>query len=515
MKSFFIVVFLLINTQHETRQQCDAYIQSAIKAMHRKEHSKSLELLVKAQKLAQEKGWHSELFLSYNNIGANYYKLSDYGEALENYLAAYDIALKHLDSQQEIVVLNNIGILFYQENKLQEAEKYFLKAYTIASENTDNFKIGLYAVNLGLVLNNAGRLKEANDYLEQALPLLQGHQNILLQGKYALAENFYLRNKNQEAKDYLLKLIPQLHDVEFSEQKVSGLLLLSEIYQNEGDSNRALDYALLSRSPYNSLDAQIRTNEQLSNLNYESRNYKLANIYKDSVIIFKDSLYNIKSNSQFEANRVKFSVRNYEIEIIENAKNFQSERKTLYILFSAIVILLLILIWAWRGNSIKYRQRKIIEERNQKIKMLEMESELEAKNRSLAVKALNLSSRNEMLQEVIQNIKDQPDLVNKPEIRNYVSKLNRHIKKDSANDDFLLHFEETNHGFLSSLREKHPNLNANDIRYVSYLYMNLSIKEISSLLNITPDACRKRKERIGKKMDLQETAELFSYLSSI
>ena len=120
-----------------------------------------------------------------------------------------------------------------------------------------------------------------------------------------------------------------------------------------------------------------------------------------------------------------------------------------------------------------------------------------------------------MLQEVIQNIKDQPDLVNKPEIRNYVSKLNRHIKKDSANDDFLLHFEETNHGFLSSLREKHPNLNANDIRYVSYLYMNLSIKEISSLLNITPDACRKRKERIGKKMDLQETAELFSYLSSI
>jgi len=55
----------------------------------------------------------------------------------------------------------------------------------------------------------------------------------------------------------------------------------------------------------------------------------------------------------------------------------------------------------------------------------------------------------------------------------------------------------------------------NDIRFLSYLYMNLSIKEISSLLNITPDACRKRKERIAKKMGLQETAELFPYLSHI
>lgn len=144
-----------------------------------------------------------------------------------------------------------------------------------------------------------------------------------------------------------------------------------------------------------------------------------------------------------------------------------------------------------------------------------MEGELEAKNRTLAVKALNMSSRNEMLQEVIQNMKEQPELTNKPEIRKYISQLNKYLKKDTAKDDFLLHFEETNYGFLSSLREKHPSLNANEIRFISYLYMNLSIKEIASLLNITPDACRKRKERIAKKMDLQETAELFPYLSTI
>ncbi|WP_310992107.1 tetratricopeptide repeat protein [Aequorivita marina] len=515
MKSIFIALFLLLNAQQETRQECNVNIQTAIEAMHKQEHTKSLELLIKAQTIAQENRWYKELFLSLNNIGANYYKLSDYGEALENYLAAYDVALVHLDSKQEMVVLNNIGVLFYQKSNLKEAENYFFKAYEIAVAHSDSFKRGLYAINLGLVYNNAERLEEAHSYLQEALPLLENNQNVLLQGKYALVENLYLKGEYPEAKKLLEILIPELDRTEFIEQKASGLLLLSKMVQSEGNIEKAKNYALAARSRNNSLDVQILVHQQLSSLTYNNKNYDLARTYKDSVILLQDSLHSLNGNSQFEANRVKFALRNYEMEIIEKTKNFQTERKLLYIMFGGIVILLLILIWAWRSNVIKFRQKKIIEERNQKIKILEMESELEAKNRKLAAKALNLSSRNEMLQEVIQNIKEQPDLADKPEIRQYVSKLNKYLKKDTAKDDFLIHFNETNYGFLSSLREKHPSLNANDIRFISYLYMNLSIKEISSLLNITPDASRKRKERIAKKMNLQETAELFSYLSTI
>lgn len=336
MRSIFIALFLLISVQQETKQECVEYIQTAIEAMHKQEHTKSLELLIKVQKIAKEKGWHKELFLSLNNIGANYYKLSDYGEALENYLAAYDIALAHLDSKQEMVVLNNIGILFYQESNLAEAEKYFLKAYDIANEHSDDFKKGLYAVNLGLVYNNAGRLKEASAYLEEALPLLENNQNVYLQGKYALAENLFLKEEYQGAKETLLRLIPELDHTEFIEQKVSGLLLLSKMLQMEGNIREAQNYAIAAQSRNNSLDSQIRLHQQLSSLAYNSKNYEFARAHKDSVILLQDSLYSIKSNSQFEANRVKFSIRNYEMEIIEKTKNFQSERKLLYIVFGEL-----------------------------------------------------------------------------------------------------------------------------------------------------------------------------------
>ncbi|QNK78655.1 hypothetical protein H7F37_06140 [Winogradskyella sp. PAMC22761] len=50
--------------------------------------------------------WYKQQFLALNNIGANYYSMLDYGEALDYYLEAYTIALKHLDENEEMTVLN-------------------------------------------------------------------------------------------------------------------------------------------------------------------------------------------------------------------------------------------------------------------------------------------------------------------------------------------------------------------------------------------------------------------------
>jgi len=96
-----------------------------------------------------------------------------------------------------------------------------------------------------------------------------------------------------------------------------------------------------------------------------------------------------------------------------------------------------------------------------------------------------------------------------------ITKLKHQLKKDSDWTDFLTHFEEVNQNFLKTIKDKHSTLNQNDIRFLSYVYMNLSTKEISTLLNITLEACRKRKERIIKKMELADNTDLYDYLLSI
>mgnify|MGYP001222636636 CR=1 FL=1 len=515
MKYFLVLLLLVVPAQEKTIEQCNEMIQTAIAAMHNKEHAHSLELLTEAQTLAREKGWKRELFLAINNIGANYYKMSDYGEALKNYLEAYDIAIQHLDANQEMVVLNNIGILFYQEDKLDESEAHFYKAYRIAEDFNDTFKMGLYAVNLGLVLNKSGRLDEAHAYLEIAIPLLQNNQNVLLQAKYGVGENLYLKGDYVASEAYLLRLLPELGELEFLDHKTSLLLILSKIADDSNDYSKAIAYANSARHPNNGLEAQIDINTRLAELYYQNNDYQKAWQYRDSLLLLKDSLFGVKSMEQFESNRVKLDIIKYEKELDENNKRFMAERRLFYFLLGGALLLLLFLIWIWRNSVIKLKQKKIIADRNQKIKMLELEQELETRNRKLAVKALNMSSRNELLKDIIENIKNQPDLAGKPELLKYVTQLNRHIKNEAQWDDFFTHFEEANHGFLKALKTKHPKLLSNDIRFLSYVYMNLSIKEMASLLNITTDACRKRKERIGKKMGLQETAELYDYLSRL
>jgi len=509
---FFLIPITLVQTP---RIENYDKIQIAIREQQKGDYSKSLELLIAAKEEAEQNQWYKELFLALNNIGANYYLLTDYGEALENYLVAYEVASNHLDSQNEMVVLNNVGILFYDEDKLTDAEAYFLKAFEIANQLNTTEKKAAYAINLALLYNKMGALAKSKYYLEMAMPLLKKSPTKRLQAQFAQGEYLYLKGEYKQAKKYLRELIPQLRTVSLYDQAAYSYLFLSKIYQEEQNEEKAKYYIALASSNHNSLEAQMDVYQQASSLAQNRNNYKTALRYRDSIFLVKDSMYTVKSNNLFEANRVKFSIKKYENEMIQKEKEGLLAERIYTVILISTSILLLVLLWAWRSSVIKMKQKKIIADRNQKIKMLELKQELDAKNRKLTVKALSISSRNTLLQEVGDFIKKDPMLATKPDFKQLLSKLNQLIKKETNSHDFLVHFEETNHSFLTSLRKKHPNLNSNDIRFLSYLYMDLSIKEIAVLLHITPDACRKRKERIAKKMNLDKTAKLYPYLTSL
>jgi hypothetical protein len=511
--NYIVFIFcLFILPIQETKEECKELIQLGIEALNRQEYSASLEMLIDAQTIASNNDWNEELFSALNNIGANYYQLSDYGEALDNYLLAYDVAVKHLNNQKEMVVLNNVGILYFNDNKLEDAKTYFSKALEIASASEAKEKIALYAINLGLTLNLLGELDLAYEYLSVAQNNLED-TNMLLQVKYAIAENLYLKQDYLASQKLLNTIIPKLKANRLFEHESSSYLLLSQIFYKKSEINKALEYVLKAKNQHTSIELCIDIFEHISKIKYDLNAFSEARTYTDSVMSFKDSLHYKKREDQFESSRVKFNVKQYEQQIIEKQMKLQQERKVFYISLTAVVLLLLISLWSWRNYVTKAKQKRIISERNQKIKMLELENELEFRNRKLTSKALNMASRNELLQDIIQSINSYPDLLNNSNIKKLVQQLKKHLNNNSGWEDFLVHFEEANYGFLKTLKEKHPLLNTNDVRFICYLYMNLSVKEIASIFNITPDACRKRKQRIAKKMNLEDTSLLYDYLS--
>lgn len=82
-------------------------------------------------------------------------------------------------------------------------------------------------------------------------------------------------------------------------------------------------------------------------------------------------------------------------------------------------------------------------------------------------------------------------------------------------EHFSTYFEQRNETFINALKEQCPELSAQEIRFLSLIYLNLSTKEIALLLNITPEYCKKKKQLIAKKMGLENSKALYSFLSHL
>lgn len=550
MESIFrniVLLFLLLMPPLIYAQDidyCDQLIVEGVKEMNNKNHSKSLEILIQAKTMALDNNWHKQCFLAYNNIGANYYMMLDYGEALDNYLEAYKLAIKNLDDNFEMIVLNNIAILYSKEKQLAKAEEFFRRAYEIAYKKKDSLKIGIYAVNLAILANQKNEIKKSDEYVSITFDHLSDSSLIINQVYLAKAQNHILKNEFQQAKSIVDRILPAMNTPEMSENRLMAYMLLSSVFEDQNNIENAIYYAKQVRfDPASSIENQIEAFDRLAYLNQKSGENELAFQYKDSVIMAKDSLNQIKNGKLFENSRIKFELQNYQKELFKSQQKLQAERKMFYLILLVAIVTIFMVIWAMRINNIKQKQKKIIAENNQKIIKLELEnekndkmlleqklkekealnlleqeklkSEIESKNRQLATKALLLSSHNELIEEIIQVLLSENEISTNAEMKNTITKLKHQLKKDSDWTDFLTHFEEVNQNFLKTIKDKHSTLNQNDIRFLSYVYMNLSTKEISTLLNITLEACRKRKERIIKKMELADNTDLYDYLLSI
>ena len=189
------------------------------------------------------------------------------------------------------------------------------------------------------------------------------------------------------------------------------------------------------------------------------------------------------------------------------------------------VILILTLIFAWYFLSKKYynrKQEKLLLNAQKELELKELESsqkiiklnndklrsDIESKNRELASSTMSIIKKNEFLHSIKNELLESTE--------KDFSKVVKIIDKNLNNtDDWKLFQEAFNNAdrqFLDKLKEKHPGLTPNDLRLCAYLRLNLSSKEISPLLNISPRSVEVKRYRLRKKMALNHDANLTNYI---
>jgi len=157
-----------------------------------------------------------------------------------------------------------------------------------------------------------------------------------------------------------------------------------------------------------------------------------------------------------------------------------------------------------RHSLIELENLKIISDiRNEKVRNELLQEKLEANQRELASTTLYMLQKNELLAALKAEIADLNKLYpgNKSQgLSGIKSILQSNLHLDDDWGKFKLHFEQVHPNFFENLQAKHPSLTKNEIRLYAYFHINLSTKEIATLLNIDPASVRRAKTRLLKKM---------------
>ncbi len=534
----FISLFWLTTVSAADSKQCDSLIKTGVELMLKKNHVKSLELLSNARNMAEKNKWYKQLFLAQNNIGNNYYMLLDYGEALKQYLISYQIAVKHLDPQHEMIVLNNIAILYGKEKKFEKSNEYFYKAFLIAQKSNDSLKMGLYSMNLGSLANDENKLRKARNYFNDALRYTQ-RPEVKIPAQIGLSANDLLLGETNRARLRAIALLPKLKEEQDIDHRISLSTIIAKTYLKENNLSAALQWTNNALAEKPDLENKMELFKHLSDIYFRLKSYDLAFQYKDSINVSNNELNRIKNGKLYESSEVKFQIQNYKEKISENEAKIKSERNIFYSIILVIVLGIIILILIFRNQLIKNKQKALIIQREQELisfklekeiadnalllekertALLEQErlqNEIELRNQKILSRGLYQSGRNQLLQDILKSLSNIPQLSENGTVINDIRALKEHLKTEEGWDNYVRHFDDVNQGFIKKLTEKHPDLTTTDIRYISYVYMNLDTKEIATMLNITPVACRKRKERIEKRLQLPEHLSLNAYLLSI
>lgn len=164
-------------------------------------------------------------------------------------------------------------------------------------------------------------------------------------------------------------------------------------------------------------------------------------------------------------------------------------------------------------NELRVRRS---EEAVQQLQHEKLEAEVHHKTQELASVTMHLVQKNTILINIQEALRRLKSRTNTPELDKEIGRIIRMMEHDSRVDEdwehFSQNFDRVHSDFLKRLAEKHDHLSPNDYRLCAYLRMNLSTKEIASLMNISVRGVEASRYRLRKRLNLETDTNLTDYL---
>ncbi len=142
---------------------------------------------------------------------------------------------------------------------------------------------------------------------------------------------------------------------------------------------------------------------------------------------------------------------------------------------------------------------------------------LEHKDKELTENNLYLVKTSTYNQDIIKKFNHLQNLIHednndaKAFISGVVKELEDRLRIDSWHK-FSVSFGQVHKDFNKNLINKFPYLTVNDLKLCAFLRLGINIKEMAVLMNQTPDSVKVARSRLRKKLNLERTQNIETYL---
>lgn len=161
-------------------------------------------------------------------------------------------------------------------------------------------------------------------------------------------------------------------------------------------------------------------------------------------------------------------------------------------------------------------ERQAEEQRIHRMKNELLEAELQNKNNELTLQTSALVKRNQAIRSFLDELERQKETLGDRYPNKLYARM-RSLMEEALNDQadwlqFETYFNSAHQHFMERLRQQYADITAGDLRICCLLRMNLSTKEIASLLNVSIRAVELRRYRLRKRLALEGDTNLVDFL---
>ena len=343
----------LLAMQELGDKQKEAYILNNLMATYTKlgMYDKALEFSLASLKIKEELGVESTLAKSFLNLGGLQTKLLNYKEAMEYFNRALAIFSKLEDHQHMGICYQNMGNIFRRKGEFDKANTYFLRASGEFKALDDEYGEARVFNNLGGVAIEKKDFSAALEYYTKALEYLKDHENTesYILCKVGIGQALLQKGEYQKSMPGLIEALALSQKIESLEIQLQLRMILSEVYENLGYYDKALE----EHKVYTTLSDSILNQEKVRSTNEMQVRYDTEKQAREIEILHQED--EIKS----------LHIREQDNEI---------QRQRVILLISTIVLLLLAIIFYLLFN--RYRLKQQAQKNKAEKRALEIESRM-------------------------------------------------------------------------------------------------------------------------------------------